>query len=269
MSGGVSSAATAVWSCADAVASEAPSAILSYAFDESADAANTGVARDSVGTLNGTYSGERNKSAARGICYRDTAGFPYVLKGTGGYVQTPTITVNGAFSLETWFSTSTSTTTTARTTKTGFLLGSGTSSTTTPAPNSVGLYMTDDGRIVFAVAAGATSIATPAGTSYADGSWYDVVATYSTAGGASLFVNGRLIGTARPAAALPSLTGGWRIGSGSPGGWPLAPSNGSFSGSLRFATIYSTALAPAAVAQHAAAGSVPRTSDNAVPDYRG
>ena len=254
------------WSCASAVTADASSTLVAYPFN---DAAGSTTAVDSTSSRHGgTYEGEMNKSVARGICYRDTDGLPYVLKGNTSDVVTPSITVGTAFSLEVWFSTSTSTTTTARASKMGALFGSG---TTSPASSSAcALYMTATGRLVFAVNGGADSIITPASTVYSDPSWwYHVVATYSDSGGLTLYVNGRQVAQGATATRSPAITGAWRIGYAPLSGWPSAPTYERFSGSLRYAAIYSRALTAAQAQQHATAGAVPRTSDNQLPPYQG
>lgn len=270
-----SSAATnGAWTCADAVAQEAPDALLSYAFAETDAQATAGTAVDGTRSgRDGTYVGDPKKSVATGICYRD-GGFPYVLSGVAtrsaplGYVRTPSLTVRGAFTLETWFSTSTSTAS-GRARKCGFLFGSGEAdpAASRPAGDAVGLYLTDDGRLVLALGGGAATVFA-AGADYADGYWYHVAATWQTTGEASLYVNGRLVGTARSSSGAPTAAGAWRIGYEPPAGWPSAPSSGLFSGSLRFAAMYSTALSATAIARHAAAGSGARPGGD-LPNYRG
>ncbi|MFQ1003042.1 LamG-like jellyroll fold domain-containing protein [Modestobacter sp. SSW1-42] len=118
------------------------------------------------------------------------------------------------------------------------------------------VYMTDTGELVFGVYRGGThTVASPAGTSYADGRWHLATATLGTTG-MRLYVDGVQV------AADPAQTGGepmdfstWRFGWTALGNWARKPANLYFTGDLASAAVFGRALTATEVAaQHLLAG---------------
>lgn len=139
-----------------------------------------------------------------------------------------------AFSLETWFKTTTTTG--------GKLIGYGNKNNGASTSYDRMVYMGNDGKLRFGlVASGNKVVASP--KAYNDGSWHHVVATEG-ADGMQLYVDG--IRVARDATATtPSSTltsGYWTVGGDTMGTWSGYPTNRYFSGSLDDSAVYKTAL---------------------------
>jgi signal peptidase I len=152
------------------------------------------------------------------------------------------------FSVEAWIR---STSTTG-----GRILGFGnatgqTASTTTDRQ----LYLAPNGKVMFGVG-GATKVAIASTATVNNGSWHYVVGTYAAgANNMKLYVDGALqtSSTATPVA----LTGYWRAGAEDLTGWPSAPTDGYYDGSLDELAVYTTALSAARVTAHYTAGNTP------------
>jgi hypothetical protein len=122
------------------------------------------------------------------------------------------------------------------------------------------IYLDPAGRLVFGVnSSGVKIVASPAGTSFADGAWHHAVATLSP-GGMRLYADGALVAANPSVTAGQSYSGYWQIGCGPLGGWVtgsgsaylLPPSV--FNGLIQYAAVYSTALTAAQVTEHYLAG---------------
>ncbi len=128
------------------------------------------------------------------------------------------------------------------------------------------IYMDGNGRLWFGVWTGATTTVSSA-ASYNDGSWHMAVATMGT-DGMALYVDGALTGWDPNNASqnYTALNGGWwRVGCGNLSGWGgmwtgannpgTTQTNYGFSGQLDEATVYTTELTSANVADLWAAAS--------------
>ena len=178
----------------------------------------------------------------------------YSLNGTTQYVATTT-KINTAptnFSISVWFKTTLAN-------AGGLLVGYGDTQTGLSANYDRHVYMDNNGLVYFGInpASGLKTIATT--TSYADGYWHHAVAVESTTAGAMLYIDGAL------QASNTSMTGGgqaiasgyWRIGYNNLNGWPNAPTNYHFNGSLDDISVFTSAIPASTVYTLYGAGSPP------------
>ena len=239
------SAATAPYfTCTAAVAADASTAVFAYRLGE---ASGSTTAVDSSGKgANGTYQGSMTATTPTpNACPRDT-GRSYVLNGSTSFVSTPSSFRNPTtFSEEVWFRT---------TVPGGMLMGFGSNQVATSGQHDRQIYINTSGQLVFGAYSGTTQVVTSP-TAYNDGSWHHVVATMSASTGMRLYADGVLVASNAAYTAPENATGYWRIGYDTISGWPGAPSNYWFTGSMRFAAVYSSVLTPTQVANHYAAGS--------------
>jgi hypothetical protein len=238
-------AATAPYfTCTSAVTADKASALFAYKLNE-ASGSTTATDYDS-GLYPGTYRGTMTTSTTTPLaCPRDTGG-AYVLNGTNAYVSAPYLAVVAplTFSIEVWFKT---------TTASGMLMGYGNLQTGLSTSDDRHLYLSTTGKIVFGVYNGGYNVITsPA--SYTDGAWHQAVATFSNTTGARLYMDGTLVASNATYTAGLSILGYWRIGYDSLAGWPGTGTNNFFTGSMRFAAVYTTVLTQAQVTNHYAAG---------------
>jgi len=179
-------------------------------------------------------------------CPRD-GGTAYVLDGSTSFVSNPTRwTGTDVFTVEVWFRT---------TVPGGRLIGLGDQETGISYVFDRMIYMTNDGRLVFGVHPQSLyrSISSAPGVTYADGAWHHVAATLSPAG-MVLYVDGAVAATDPATTTAQAATGYWRIGYDSVFGWPTPPSNFYFTGSIRFAAVYTVALSAQQIRDHSASG---------------
>ena len=196
---------------------------------------------------NGAYVGSMATSArptASG-CPRDPGG-AYGLDGTSSYVTWPTAQSNPQnFSVETWFRT---------TTAGGRLIGFGDSATGASTTSDRQVYVNTAGQLVFGVRPRNVQTLTSAQV-VTDGAWHHVAATFSTRTGLALYLDGRRVGTDSSVSSAQASDGYWRLGYDTIGsGWPSAPANPYFSGSLRYAAVYEAVLTDDQVRVHFEAG---------------
>src|SRR3954452_10231078 len=115
------------------------------------------------------------------------------------------------------------------------------------------LYLAPNGKVMFGVGSTKTAIASNAAIN--NNAWHHVVATYATGtGGMKLYVDGAqqtLTGTAT----AQTFSGYWRVGTELMTGWPSAPTDTVFEGSLDEIATYTTALSSARVLAHYQAAS--------------
>lgn len=228
--------------CTDALAQDTASALFQWPLSDGAGA--TSAADISGKSHPGTYSGTIGASSTTPLaCPRD-GGTAWQLDGSAQTAVYPTQQTDPTtFTIEIWFKTSVAG---------GKLIGFGTQ-TGTSGQYDRHLYIDKNGAVVFGVYAGAVKTLTTTGTNYADGAWHYAAASLSAAG-MSLSVDGRtpLADTATTTAENDS--GYWKVGVDTLGGsWPNVATN-AFTGSLRYAAVYTTALTPAQVSAHYAAG---------------
>lgn len=215
----------------------------------------TGTETDRTGNARtGAYQSTTAVSAVAPVaCPRDAPAAAVTFNGSNQCLYAPgAVSAPNVFTLEAWFKTST--------VGSGKIIGFGTSSNSA-ADSSYDrhVYLDPTGRVVFGVYPNALKvIATPAGTSYANGAWHHVVATLSTAGMA-LYVDGALVASNASVTTGEAQTGYWKVGCGNLAGW--ADGNGTayngpsyFTGQLRYTAVYTVALTAAQVTARYQAG---------------
>lgn len=241
---GSNSAATAAYfTCASAVDADDAGATFRYRLGEATGAKTA--ADSSVASSNGTYQGSMVAATPSPIaCPRDT-GSAYVLNGSTSFVSTPTSVRNPTtFSEEVWFRT---------TVAGGMLIGFGSNQVAVSGQHDRQVYINTAGQLVFGAYSTTTQVVTSPGA-VTDGAWHHVVATMSAATGMRLYLDGALVASNAAYTAPENYTGYWRVGYDTVSGWPGQPNNFFFTGSMRFAAVYTTVLTPAQVANHSAAG---------------
>lgn len=238
------SAATAPYfTCAAAVDADDAGATFRYRLGEATGSKTA--ADSSVAASNGTYQGSMVAATSSPIaCPRDT-GTAYVLNGSTSFVSTPTSVRNPAtFSEEVWFRT---------TVAGGMLVGFGSNQVTASGQHDRQVYVNTAGQLVFGAYNATTQVVTSP-SAVTDGAWHHVVATMSAATGMRLYLDGALVASNAAFTTPENYTGYWRVGYDTVSGWPGQPANFFFTGSMRFAAVYTTVLTPAQVANHYAAG---------------
>jgi hypothetical protein len=237
-------AATApFFTCAAALANDKGSSLFTLPLNE---ASGSTTATDTAsGAYPGTYRGTMTTSTTSPLaCSRDTGG-AYVLNGSTSYVSTATSFANPqTFSIEVWFKT---------TVAGGRLIGFGSSQTGASGSYDRQLYVDTTGKLVFGVYNAATNTISST-KAVNDGTWHQAVGTFSTSAGMSLFLDGALVASNSTYTVAQNYTGYWRVGYDSLSGWPNASTNTFFTGSMRFASVWSTTLTPAQVAYQYNAG---------------
>ena len=228
--------------CSSALSADSAAALLQWPLS---DASGSTSAADVSGKGHpGTYSGTMTASTPTPVaCPRDP-GSAWLLDGSAQTALYPTqLTGPNTFSIEIWFRT---------TVAGGKLIGFGTT-TGQSAQYDRHLYLDRNGAVVFGVYANAIRTLQTSGTNYADGRWHSAVGTLSSAGMA-LYVDGATVASDASTTSAESDTGYWKVGYDTLGGsWPNVATP-SFTGSLRYAAVYTTALTAAQVKAHDAAG---------------
>lgn len=236
-------AGTATYFTCAAAATADKTALFAYPLNEASGATR---ATDISGNgATGTYQGSMTSQQTSPIaCPRDSGG-AYVLNGSSSYISTPNQYNNpSTFTEEVWFKT---------TTAGGTLMGFG-SAQTGPSPNNDRkIYMNTSGQINFGIYyPGTPKPILTSSKSYADGQWHLVNAILSPNTGTRLYVDGVLVDSSSTSTAAQSYTGYWRIGYDRLSDWTNA--NAYFTGSMRFAAVYSTALTQEQISNHYTAG---------------
>lgn len=237
-------AATAPYfTCTAAVGADTANALFAYRLTE-ASGASTAVDWSGKG-LNGTYQGTMTATTpSPNACPRDT-GSSWLLNGSTNFVSTPRSYASPAtYSEEVWFKT---------TVAGGMLIGFGSNQVTASGQHDRQVYLNTGGQLVFGTYSGTTQVVTSP-KAYTDGTWHHVVATQSAGTGMRLYVDGSLVASNTAFTAAEPYTGYFRVGYDTVSGWPGQPANFAFTGSMRYAAVYSTVLSATQVANHAAAG---------------
>ncbi|MFF7177605.1 LamG-like jellyroll fold domain-containing protein [Streptomyces sp. NPDC008121] len=154
--------------------------------------------------------------------------------------------VNGSFTVETWFKTTTN--------RGGKLIGFGDNTTRNSGSYDKHLYMTNTGNVVFGVYTGSTRTLTSWG-SYNNGAWHHAVGTQGP-DGMRLYIDGKLAGS-NNVTTNQQYSGYWHVGADNLSGWPLRPSSSFFAGQIDEAAVYPSALTAAQVAKHYNLASAP------------
>lgn len=201
-------------------------------------AGTTGV--DSIGSLNLTEQAGVGHGAPGAITGSSDTASTFNGSTTGNAYSQAQIPAPTTFSEEIWFKTTSTTG--------GKLLGFGNAQTGASGSYDKHLYMDNAGHVLFGVYAGRTATVSTTAT-LNDGQWHQAVGTLSSINGISLFIDGALVGTDSTAKTQDGIAGYWRVGYDNLNGWPAAPSNFAFTGSLDEASIYPTALTAAQIQQ--------------------
>lgn len=235
------------FTCTQAATADKATALFQLPLTEAAGATT---AADTSGNGNtGTYQGAMATSTTTPTaCSRD-GGSAYVLNGTTSYISTNETkqTNPTTFTLEVWFKT---------TVASGKLIGFGSSQTGSSGSYDRHIYLTTAGKLTFGIYNSTTyTITSP--NAYNDGTWHQVVATLSPTGanaGMTLYVDGRQVAANSSSVTPQNFSGWWRIGYDNESGWPSVGSSPYFTGSMRYAAVYTTALTANQVLNHWAAG---------------
>ncbi|OUE18995.1 hypothetical protein BFL36_13205 [Clavibacter michiganensis] len=232
----------AFFTCSSAFAADRANAVFAYALNEASG--STTAADAATGAYPGTYRGSMTSTnVSPQACPRDSGG-AYTLNGSTSQL-TNSLMAQGpsTFSTELWFKTSV---------KGGKLIGFGNSATGSSSAYDRHTYVSTTGQLVFGTYNnGYQTLTSPA--SVADGAWHHVVSTMSPSTGMTLYVDGARVAGNTAFTAPESNTGYWRIGYDNTSGWPNPGSN-YFTGSMRFAALYKTALTATQVKAHYDAG---------------
>jgi signal peptidase I len=245
---------TKTWFTCESAESLTPGALLVWGLTVAGTQTDltTNAIAGTMRTVNGGTAAIQSSSSP---CPHDTQG-SLQLNGATCIFMNGTTASSDTYSEEVWFrSTATS--------LNGLLIGFSDNSTPTTGSQKYfdrHVYLDGAGRVVFGVLAGGaqTVVASPAGTSYADGAWHHVVAT-STVGTISLYLDGALVATRVNVAAQAAYKGDWMVGCGVLAGWPDATGTSRafpayYTGNLRLAAVYGVALSASQVKDHYLAG---------------
>ena len=151
------------------------------------------------------------------------------------------VTAPSRFTTEIWF----------RGTGSGKLSGFGSSSSQTSTTADRHLYVDTAGRLVFGVIDrdGVRRTLT-APTTVDDNQWHHAVAGVGGTGGMRLFLDGTRVGRIGFVTSARSYSGYWQLGGDSLSGWPNAPTDSHYGGSLDEFAVYHRELTSAEVAEH-------------------
>lgn len=234
--------------CADVQTADRSTALLQLRLTEAAGSTTAGDASGNGNT--GTYQGTMATSTTPPMaCSRD-GGSAYVLNGTSSYVSTNEAQQTNplTFTLEVWFKT---------TVASGKLIGFGSSQTGMSYSYDRQIYLTSAGNLTFGIYNTITNTITSP-LAYNDGTWHEVVATLAQAGaanaGMTLYVDGRQVAANSGYVTPQNYNGWWRFGYDNQTGWADAGNNGYFTGSMRYAAVYTSAFTAAQAQREWAAG---------------
>jgi hypothetical protein len=233
------------FTCDAVVAANKPGEDFAYRLGEANGAAVDASTWNDSGTYKGTTTRSPDTTTPK-ACPRD-AGSSYALNGTSDGLTSRQSTVRDTFSAELWFRTATAG---------GKLIGLEESPGSGSGPSDRLLYLASTGSVVFGVAPGDVKKTIVSPLRYDDGIWHQAIATLSAAG-MVLYLDGRSVAsyTAKTTGQIyPSNNGYWKVGYGSLTDWLPASTTTFFKGSIRFATVYTTALTATQVRDHYGAG---------------
>jgi signal peptidase I len=151
-----------------------------------------------------------------------------------------TVTPSGAFSVEAWVKTTSTTG--------GRFLGFGNATGQNPSTTvDRQLYLAPNGKVYFGVGSAKTTVVS--GSAINNGAWHHVVGTYTSgSNGMKLYVDGALQG--QTTATVQSFAGYWRVGAEHITGWAGNPTDDYFEGSLDEVAVYTDVLTPAEISSH-------------------
>ncbi|GAB3424863.1 LamG-like jellyroll fold domain-containing protein [Flindersiella endophytica] len=208
-----------------------------------------GTAADESGNgKTGTYAANVTRGATSALPNDPNPAVTLTGSNQSYVAATGASTPQGDFSVEIWFKTGTS--------AGGRLIGFGNAATGSSFQTSRQLYLGDDGRLSLGYVdqfGGKTVVTSPFGTAYNDRQWHYAVGTV-TGTTPSLYVDGHQVASGYGGFGVQNYTGYWRVGydalPGGFGGWPAAPFNPAFNGSVDEAATYPSALSSTQVTAH-------------------
>ncbi|MDQ1572032.1 MAG: hypothetical protein QOF79_2706 [Actinomycetota bacterium] len=168
---------------------------------------------------------------------------PPVPNDTAGTIGT--IPPGGSFSLEAWVKTTS--------TAGGGILNLGMYRSADSSAIDKTVYLDAAGLLHFGVQNNATKQTIDSATSYNDGAWHLIDATFEGTS-ARLYADGALVASSDSLVDDIIFDGYWRIGGDRLNGWTSAPAANYLAGTIGDAAVYPSALSPATVASHYDAG---------------
>jgi hypothetical protein len=145
-----------------------------------------------------------------------------------------------AYSIETWFKTTT--------TSGGKIIGMGSNTLQNSTSYDKHIYMQNNGRLTFGVYSGGTRTLSTT-TSYNDGKWHHVVATQGS-GGMRLYVDGSLKASTSLYTSSTDYVGYWRVGGDNLKSWPNRPTSDFFAGQIDETAVYPSVLSASQISSH-------------------
>jgi len=246
--------AAAFFTCDSAWFADRASAYYSYTLTQPTGS-TTAPDTSGNGTGNGNGNGFGNRdgfyrgtmltsSATPKACPRDPGG-SWVLDGSTSHLVTPLPLNNPTtFSTEIWFKTKVAG---------GKLFSFNGSRDSTGGQYDRHTYINTAGHLVFGTYNGVVQTITSPG-SVTDDTWHHVVSTLSPTGGMALWLDGVQVASNSTFRTPETFTGYWKIGYDTLGGsWPGVGS-AYFTGSLRYAAVYTTVLTSTQIQNHYNAG---------------
>jgi sugar lactone lactonase YvrE len=207
----------------------------------------TGNANDASGNGN---NGTVQNGATLTYDRYGAANSAYSFNGTNQYISTTTsYTAPATFSISLWFNTTTTTG--------GRLIGFGSAKTGVSGSDDRHVYMNNSGQLYFGIYSSPYFQTISTSTSYNDGNWHNVIATFSGSTGMKLYVDGTLVTYNVTYTTGTTYTGYWKIGYDNLSSWQSAPTSNYFAGSLDDIAIYNRELTAAEVYSLNGAGSTP------------
>ena len=136
----------------------------------------------------------------------------------------------------------------------GRIVGFGNTQESVSSQHERHVYQDVNGILYFGINdGGKVTISSP--SSYADGGWHYVVATYDDPSGVlNLYVDNVQVATGFAPNYISDYNGWWRLGYDSTSGWPNSPGSLPYDGGLGQVAIYNYALSPNQVQNHFGAG---------------
>jgi sugar lactone lactonase YvrE len=245
--GGVESARTSV-----TVTVTSPPVISQY---PSSASSNLTLSLPFTGNANDVSGNSNNGTVQNGATLTqdryNTPNSAYSFNGSSQFISTAnSLSAPSTFSISTWFKTTT--------TSGGAIVGFNSSQTGSGTNYDRAVYMNNAGLIYFGVSNGTYIQTINTTTSYNDGKWHNVVATFSSTTGEKLYIDGALTVYNTSYVGYTGYTGFWRVANSNfNGNWASTPSSNYFAGSIDDVAIYNREVTSTEVYSLNGAGSVP------------
>lgn len=203
------------------------------------------VMADLLGKDNGTHGALVTTGAGGAISGEPGTSFRFAGTGSTSVAgDTVSQTSPASFSTEAWFMTSSITG--------GHIIGLDSSSTGGGSFADRHIYLSNEGRVFFAVKPSNTIKSVSSSATYRDSQWHHVVGTLS-AEGLKLYVDGQLVGHSeitQQALQFRTRPAYWRIGGDTLTGYPSKPTSNYLAGHLDEVAVYPVALTAATIKDH-------------------